>query len=592
MVNTGTVDVDEVRYRLEVDLCSESGTAVTKSQVEFRAESESVEAQLDVVSVRRLVLNGRELPAVHWENGRILLDDLRPVNLLAVEAEVEYSKDGRGLVQHVDSDGDRYVHTNLHEQDAARVLPCFDGAQRAPFEIAIVAPAGWVCVAGGRLVDRLRDGHAGRWAFAPTASNRGLVLAAGPWATALVPDIGRRTGGVLYARRPLAADLAETPVGRLVAQCSAQHADALGVPDPFPQQPIVFVPEYAQLGGGGAVLMLHESVLAASLDPDELRYVLWISAHEAAHSWFGFLTSSAPEEAWLMEGLATFIGHRAMESLAPERHPWPSFHLLEEAPAHLSDSAPDAAPVVAATDPPLVYSKPAALLRHLRCLVDEQAILNGLRRWLDRHQFAESTTDELVKALSEAAETDLEPWADDWLRTPGINTLELVIDSDGRDVVTTARILQHAAPSSPLLRTHHTGLEVFDLSSGRLHRRDHLDLVVTGPATDVPQLVGRAVPAVAIINSPPTSYVRVRLDERSRQLLATHLGDLPDHARAACWVAARDMVHDGLMSVDELTTWTARHGRAESDTVVADTLTATRPRRGISGAWRTWTSLP
>lgn len=72
-----------------------------------------------------------------------------------------------------------------------------------------------------------------------------------------------------------------------------------------------------------------------------------------------------------------------------------------------------------------------------------------------------------------------------------------------------------------------------------------------------------------------STYARVRLDHRSREALAAHLGELPPETRAVCWVAMLGMVNDGLVAVDELAGLSSRYGREEPDAVVADMLTAT-----------------
>lgn len=584
------------RYRLEVDLSSGSGTIPTKSEVVFSAPPgvDQAEADLDVVAVHRMVLNGADLPADCHANGRIQLPGLRAANVLSVEAEVALNGDGEGLVEHLDDEGDRYVHTRLRrrrDEDgrplaaAARLVPCFEDVQRTPFEITIVAPAGWVSVANGELVDRPAEDQAGAWRFRPRTFSRGVAFVAGPWASVSPIDAGGAPSGVVvYARRALGSRLVSCPVGGLATSCAAHHEAELGIANPFPLQSIVFVPGYAVLGGAGEVLMLHESMLHASLDPTERRYVLWAVAHETAHSWFGHLTTGAPEEGWLMEGLATFMGHRPMAALAPEQHPWAAFHVIEEAPAHHADASPDATPVVRAGHPSLMYAKPAAILRHLAHVVGERRVLEGLGRWVEHHPFEESTTDALTRDLGDAIGADLGQWAADWLRTPGVNTLELTIETSAEGSVTSAQVVQHPSQPGGLLRTHHSGVEIYDASPAGLRRRDRYDVVITGHHASVPQLVGRPAPALAVLNTPPTTYARVRLDDRSREALGAHLGELGPETRAVCWVAMLGMVQAGLIAADELAGLSSRYGREEPDTVVADLITTTASRLGLPRA--------
>ncbi len=595
--------MDVLSYRLELDFSRTDGLVVLRAEVEFRvpAPIDCVAANLNVDQLRRITLNGVELATAMYADGRLRLSDLRPVNRLWVEAEISDSDDGHGLCRYVDRDDDaerHYVHSKLFRPrvptPAARLLPCFDGAGRAPIEVSVIAPAGWSCVSNGRVVDQPPAGEAGRWRFARTLplSPQQLTVAAGPW-TEVRSSAGAEPAleSISYGRQSVTAQVENSPIGRLVADCAAAHAQALGVPYPFDNLAVVFVPGYASLGGSfGGIILLNESLLEASLDPAERRYVLWAVAHETAHAWFGGLTGPASCDGWLSEGLATYLGHLAMQSLAPELHPWPAFQVIEGAGAHRADTRPDTASVINANHPSIRYSKPAALLRQLSTEVGETAVRAGIRLWLERNAFTESTSADLVRALAEATGADLAGWAETWLATPGVNTLELRLDAapDGR--VRSARIVQQPTSPGGILRSHRLGLAGYDLTPEGLAPRDRFVIRVSGAATEVPQLIGQPVPALVVPNAPSTTYARVRLDKRSRAALHDHLGDLPPDERAVCWVAAKEMVDDGLLPRAEFIALINRFGAAEPDPSVADMITARRSRPGLDPGWETWTA--
>lgn len=457
----------------------------------------------------------------------------------------------------------------------------------------MIAPAGWSCVSNGRIVDQPPAGAGGRWRFAqtPPLSPHQITVVAGPWTEVR----GRASAeevpeSVSYGRQSLAAQMERSPIGRMVADCAAWHSQALGVPYPFDNLAVVFVPGYASLGGSfGGIILLNESLLEASLDLAERRYVLWAVAHETAHAWFGGMTGPGDSEGWLSEGLATYLGHLAMQSLAPELHPWAAFQVIEEAASHRADTRTETTSVIDANHPSIRYSKPAALLRQLSTEVGEAAVIDGIRLWLEQHPFTETTSNDLVAALTVATGADIAGWAEQWLDTPGVNTLELRLDVAPDGMVWAARIVQHPTFPDGVLRTHQIDIATYDFSPHGLAHRDQMTIQVNGGATELPQLIGHQAPALVVPNAPPTAYVRVRLDERSRAALHDHLGELPPDVRSVCWVTVREMVDDGVIPQADLAALIDRYGAAEPDPVIADMITARRSRHGLDPGWETWT---
>ena len=62
---------------------------------------------------------------------------------------------------------------------------------------------------------------------------------------------------------------------------------------------------------------------------------------------------------------------------------------------------------------------------------------------------------------------------------------------------------------------------------------------------------------------------------------ADRLGDLDPDARAVCWVAAWEMVKDGLIPAGELDTWIDAYAGAERDAQVRELLAAIRARSSL-----------
>ena len=232
-----------------------------------------------------------------------------------------------------------------------------------------------------------------------------------------------------------------------------------------------------------------------------------------------------------------------------------------------SDSAPRSIP------PPLVYAKPAAVVRHLESAIGRGAVDAGLRTLLTRHSNRAPTTRDLIRCWESAAGRDLREWTDEWLMTAGVNTLELVLETSPDGIVRRAEVIQSVGPGGRL-RTHHLQVRAFDGGPTRVAARPPVPLTVVGEATPVRALVGSPAPSLAVLNAPATTYAKVRLDERSRATLATSLGGLDADIRAACWVAGREMAEDDLIAPAEIRQWVARHRHAETDPQVLRQLDA------------------
>ena len=580
--------LDGIRYRLELDLTARADGARGCTEVRFGWKEPGTVAAvvLDLARATRVTLNERDLPGPGAQGGQIELTDLRAENVLTVVFELDYSFGGHGLCS-VRGGGDRYVYLSLGPSSATPVLPCFLRAGPTAFDLRVRAPAGWSVASHAAPIVRPVPGSAGEWRFLVSLpmDARVLTFAAGPWVVSesrVASPSRPRGGSKLYGPRASTDLVRASSIPDDLGRILDYFERILGLAYPYDRADCVAVPDYGSQGTVNCGLwLLHERVLQASVDDAWRRYVLWVLAHEAAHAWFGGLVfEGEPQDLWLLEGMATYLCHRALAELVPERAPWATFHLLEEGEAHAadassnypvaswpSDSAPRSIP------PPLVYAKPAAVVRHLESAIGRGAVDAGLRTFLTRHSNRAPTTRDLIRCWESAAGRDLREWTDEWLMTAGVNTLELVLETSPDGIVRRAEVIQSVGPGGRL-RTHHLQVRAFDGGPTRVAARPPVPLTVVGEATPVGALVGSPAPSLAVLNAPATTYAKVRLDERSRATLATSLGGLDADIRAACWVAGREMAEDDLIAPAEIRQWVARHRHAETDPQVLRQLDA------------------
>ena len=527
--------LSDVAYTATVDI--EAQWSETK--IEFRCATPGASSFVDlaVAAVDSLVFNGVELPSGAWRDGRLKLADLQPGNVLEVTGKFALAGGKeRGLVT-FDDDGEQFVYTYGRTDGVVRWAPCFLDVP-ATWDLRVIAPDDWTVLSHCRPTKEGRNG----WRFAPPYPlPDGPTFAAGPWARV------DRPGGVpLWGRPSVAESLEASPVGEFIAAALAHHGEVLDVAYPYQTNDCIFIPGYgSQAGCSGGLILCHERVLQASLDPQWERYARWVVAHETAHNWFGGLVGFADiESRWTAEGLATYLCHRANNS-------WPRFHVLEELEAHNDDVAGNH------DAPSLIYAKPAAVIRHLESVIGQPAADAGITSWLRTHAGGSSSGSELITAWSAAAGRDLTPWAEHWLFATGLNTL-----SYDR---ATSTIHQHGSP----LREHHLTIQAFNAD---LTPWPPIDVVVAGPTTAIPRDIATA--DLVVLNAPTRTYAKTRLDARTRQVLSTCLADLSEEVRAICWVAAIEMTRDRLMPVDEMRSWIDQFASSEPDPQVRDLLAA------------------
>lgn len=564
---------EDVKYRVEFDLTARDDGARCRTEVRFgwKEPGTGTVVNLDVAGATRVTLNGRDLAGDPAQGGEVELAVLEAENVLTVVSEPDYSDGGHGVCS-VPSDGDRYVYLSLAPSTATPAIPCFFRAGPTAVDLRVLAPAGWCVTSHTAPVARPGPDAAGEWRFLVSLPSdaRALAFAAGPWA--VVEDCSG--GSRLYAPRASVDLLRASSLPDDLVRILDHHERTLGLPYPCDQADCVIVPDYGSQGTTNCGLwLLHEWVLQASADDAWRRYVLWVLAHETAHAWFGdLILEGEPQDLWLLEGIATYLCHRALAELVPDRAPWAAFHVLEESEAHDADETsgypvaewPRDAPA-RSIPPSLFYAKPAAVIRHLEALIGTRAVDAGVRAFLARHSNTAPTTRDLVRCWEAEAGRDLSEWTDEWLLTPGVNTLELVLDTSPDGIVQSAGVVQSAGIGGRL-RTHRLPVQAFDRAPrGYLARRPPIDVTVAGPTTPLPALVGSPAPALVVLNAPATTYAKVRLDQQSRATLSSSLGDLDPETRAACWVAGCEMVKDDVIAPTEIQEWVARHRRAESD---------------------------
>jgi aminopeptidase N len=558
-VRAGLLDVES--YEVFLDLTADPVRSRSEMRFGCREPGASTFADLTTCTVLSAVLNGREVGKP--VGGRLSLPRLAAGNVLTVEAEAAYSRTGRGLTRFTDpADGATYVAITCYPSSAPGIFCCFDQPDlSASMTISVTAPAGWECVANGPVTQRPPEGQARVWRFGavPGMMPFEVTICAGPFVTDL-RAAGAAPSMSVRRRRSLAgADgvAGLTRFGGIARQAIEWYERVLGVPCPFPNYDILFVPDLSALAMSVPGLMLvNESLLARMEDPDD-DFVAMVCAHEVAHLWFGSLVGMRWwDDVWLDEALATYMSYSADVGALAAAGPWTAFCYRDKERAYRADELPGREPVSApvasageALSKPaaITYCKGASVIRQLAALIGDDTLHAGLADYLTRYGAGGvAALDDLVGCLSEASGRDLAGWADEWLRTEGAPTLrpELTAAPDGT--------IGSIAVTQDTQRTHLIGIGLYDLEGTRLRRR-RVVAEVNGERTDVPSLAGEPLPSAVVLNDGDLTYARIGFDEQTFHALAAAAMDVGDPlTEAVCWNAAWHMVTGGGLAAADL----------------------------------------
>ncbi|MGR6321626.1 aminopeptidase N [Micromonospora soli] len=579
MRNLTQVEATERARLLEVtgyDITLDLSTAVQATSRTFRSVTEVrfrctepgattfIETAAD--SVRSATLNGAPVDISGWsaEKG-LTLTGLAAENVLVVDADFVYSNSGQGLHRTVDPvDGETYLYSQFETADAQRVFACFDQPDlKSVYTWHATVPDHW------RVVSNMpveRDEPAGEalktvhFAESARMSTYITALCAGPYHEVRDSHDGIDLG--VFCRASMAQYLDSDDLFLITKQGFDFFHEKFGVRYPLPKYDQLWVPDFnaGAMENFGCVTHAESHYIFRSQVTDfEYEQRANTILHELAHMWFGDLvTMRWWNDLWLNESFAEWASHWCNTHATRFGDAWTTFLSIRKNWGYRQDQLSSTHPVycempdleaVEVNFDGITYAKGASVLKQLVAYVGEEPFLAGLRAYFGKHAWGNATFDDLLSELETASGRELRKFAAQWLETAQVNTLrpEVTIGADG----TYERVLvrQDAPAGHPTLRTHRIGVGLYDLTDGRLVRRELVEVDVTGEATELSVLHGKPAADVLLLNDEDLTYTKLRLDERSMATVVQHISGFDSSlARALCWTAAWDMTRDAELS--------------------------------------------
>ena len=344
--------------------------------------------------------------------------------------------EGFYLSTFTDEDGveQKIATTQFESTDARMAFPCWDEPDiKAEFDVALTVPSHLFAVSNGPIISATLsyDGSERTIRFGRTMKMSTYLLAfvVGPFEATEPVDVDGTPLRVVY------------PIGRghlaAYALRAGEHGlrffnDYYGIPYPSDKLDLVAVPDFAfgAMENLGCVTF-REAILLVDEDAatqPELLVIADVIAHELAHMWFGDLvTMSWWNGIWLNEAFATFMAAMCTDAFNPDWQRWNQFS-LERSAAFDVDSLASTRPIEYEVNSPadadgmfdlLTYEKGGSVLRMLEQHLGAERFRDGIRRYLAKHQYANTETSDLWDALEEETGEPVRSTMDAWIYQRG-----------------------------------------------------------------------------------------------------------------------------------------------------------------------------
>lgn len=329
--------------------------------------------------------------------------------------------------------------TQLESHSAREIFPCVDEpAAKATFQLTLVTEPGVTTISNTPILTSATDNGVMVTAFEETPKMSTYLLAF------VVGDLAYKEA---TSKHGVKIRVYATPNHKHELDFSLHNAarfldfldDFFGTPFPLPKCDLVACPDFAAgaMENWGLLTFREAALLVDPKDTpaDTRQHIASVVAHELAHQWFGDLvTMEWWDHLWLNESFANYMETYVPAHFYPEWQLWEQYSATEQQYALSRDGLaniqavqqhinhPDE--IATLFDPAIVYAKGGSLIRMLHDYLGDESFRAGLRLYMKRHKYGNTTTDDLWHAWAEASGKEVESFMQTWISRPGHPVLE------------------------------------------------------------------------------------------------------------------------------------------------------------------------
>ena len=357
-----------------------------------------------------------------------------------------------GFYRSTFTDDDGVSHTiattQFESTHARRAFPCFDEpAFKASYGVTLVVPEDQFAVSNGPTIsdENLGDGRR-KVVFEDTMVMSTYLVAfiVGPFEATAPVDVD---GVPLRIVHPIGKGHLTDYALEAGAFALKFFSDYYGIPYPGQKLDMVAVPDFAFGAMENLGCITYREVLLLvdrnrSTEPELLR-VADVIAHEIAHMWFGDLvTMEWWNGIWLNEAFATFMATMCSDHFNADWGRWNQFS-LERSMAFDVDSLANTRPIEFEVLSPvdaegmfdlLTYEKGGSVLRMLEQYLGEEEFRDGIRFYLNKHQYKNTETNDLWDAIEHVTQQPARRIMDSWIFQRGYPMVSASVSDDGSTV--------------------------------------------------------------------------------------------------------------------------------------------------------------
>lgn len=328
-----------------------------------------------------------------------------------------------------------------------------------------------------------------------------------------------------------------------------------GIPYPLPKLDQIAIPGgfNGAMENWGAVVYNEPTLLYdPKKSPERVKkFTFNINAHELAHQWFGNLVTMAWwDNLWLNEGFASWMAAKATQHFHPEWRPYLDdiaereyvMNLDARKTTHPIQTPIDNEEQAAAAFDAITYSKGQAFLRMLEAYLGEDNFRKGIRAYMAKHQYSNTTSSDLWAALEKASGKPVEKLASDWTTQPGFPLIKVEqACEDGKRKITLSQEQYRLDEPASEKRLWNVPLQV-----GTVNGKAWTTLLSNASTT----ITQASCEGALVVDPYSVGYFRVHYDPASFHALAAQAPQLPDSTRLRLLADSWSLVLAGRMQLD------------------------------------------